>query len=62
MYGTDIGARCVLAENAEDALNKEECIARMVLIDGMFDEKTLEIIKRLEEHIINKNINRIINN
>lgn len=53
MYGTDIGARCVLAENAEDALNEDECVARMDLIDGMFDEKTHRIMREDGRYLIN---------
>ena len=53
MYGTDIGARCVLADNAENALNEDECIARMDLIDGMFDENTHRIMREDGRYLIN---------
>ena len=53
LYGTDIGARCVLAENAENALNEDECIARMDLIDGMFDENTHRIMREDGRYLIN---------
>ena len=53
MYGTDIGSRCVLAENAENSLNEEECIARMDLIDGMFDANTHRIMREDGRYLIN---------
>lgn len=53
LYGTDIGARCVLAEHAEDTLNEDECIARMDLIDGMFDEKIHRIMREDGRYLIN---------
>lgn len=53
MYGTDIGARCVLAENAEGALNEDECLARMDLIDGMFDANTHRIMREDGRYLIN---------
>lgn len=52
-YGTDIGARCVLAENAENALNEDECVARMDLIDGLFDSKTYRMMKEDGRYLIN---------
>ena len=53
MYGTDIGARCVLADNAEGALNEDECMARMDLIDGMFQEETNRVMKEDGRYLIN---------
>ncbi len=53
MYGTDIGARCVLADNAEKALNDEECVARMDLIDGLFDSKTHRMMREDGRYLIN---------
>ena len=53
MYGTDIGARCVLAENAEGALNEDECLARMDLIDGLFDANTHRIMREDGRYLIN---------
>ena len=53
LYGTDIGARCVLAENAEDKLNEDECIARMDLIDGLFDSKINRIMREDGRYLIN---------
>lgn len=53
MYGTDIGARCVLAENAEGALNEEECLARMDLIDGLFEANTHRIMREDGRYLIN---------
>ena len=53
LYGTDIGARCVLAENAEDALNEDECVARMDLIDALFDSKTYRMMKEDGRYLIN---------
>lgn len=52
LYGTDIGARCVLAENAQP-LNEAECIARMDLIDGLFQEETHRIMKEDGRYLIN---------
>lgn len=52
MYGTDIGARCVLAENAQP-LNEEECLARMDLIDGLFQSETHRIMKEDGRYLIN---------
>lgn len=52
MYGTDIGARCVLAENAQP-LNEEECLARMDLIDGLFQAETHRIMKEDGRYLIN---------
>ena len=53
MYGTDIGSRCVLADNAENALNEDECLARMDLIDGLFDENTNRIMREDGRYLIN---------
>ena len=53
LYGTDIGARCVLAENAEGALNEDECLARMDLIDGLFDPNTHRIMREDGRYLIN---------
>ena len=53
MYGTDIGSRCVLAENAENALNEDECVARMDLIDGMFDANIHRIMREDGRYLIN---------
>lgn len=53
IYGTDIGARCVLAENAQNELNEGECIARMDLIDAMFDAKTHRIMREDGRYLIN---------
>lgn len=52
LYGTDIGARCVLAENAEP-LNEEECVARMDLIDGLFQSETNRIMREDGRYLIN---------
>ena len=52
MYGTDIGARCVLADNAE-ALNEDECNARMDLIDGLFQPETNRVMKEDGRYLIN---------
>lgn len=51
-YGTDIGARCVLADNAE-GFNEEECIARMDLIDGMFQPEVHRIMREDGRYLIN---------
>lgn len=51
-YGTDIGARCVLAENPQ-SLNEDECLARMDLIDGMFKEDTNRVMKEDGRYLIN---------
>ena len=52
LYGTDIGARCVLADNAEN-FNEEECIARMDLIDGLFQADTHRIMREDGRYLIN---------
>ncbi len=52
MYGTDIGSRCVLADRTEP-LNEEECIARMDLIDGLFQAETNRIMKEDGRYLIN---------
>ena len=52
LYGTDIGARCVLAENA-GTFNEEECIARMDLIDGLFQPETNRIMREDGRYLIN---------
>lgn len=52
MYGTDIGARCVLADRTEP-LNEDECIARMDLIDGLFQSETNRIMKEDGRYLIN---------
>lgn len=52
LYGTDIGARCVLADNAS-SFNEEECLARMDLIDGMFQSKTSRIMREDGRYLIN---------
>ena len=52
LYGTDIGARCVLAENAQP-LNEDECLARMDLIDGLFQEETHRVMKEDGRYLIN---------
>ena len=52
MYGTDIGARCVLADNAVP-LNEDECDARMDLIDGLFQSETHRIMKEDGRYLIN---------
>ena len=52
MYGTDIGSRCVLADNAE-SLNEDECIARMDMIDGMFQPETHRIMREDGRYLIN---------
>ncbi|MBR2046481.1 MAG: amidohydrolase family protein [Agathobacter sp.] len=51
-YGTDIGSRCVLANNAE-ALNEDECVARMDLIDALFDSQTHRVMKEDGRYLIN---------
>lgn len=51
-YGTDIGARCVLAESAE-SLNEEECIARMDIVDGLFQADTNRVMKEDGRYLIN---------
>lgn len=52
LYGTDIGSRCVLAENAQP-LNEDECIARMDLIDGMFQADVHRIMREDGRYLIN---------
>ncbi len=52
LYGTDIGARCVLAENA-GGFNEEECLARMDLIDGLFDSGIHRIMREDGRYLIN---------
>lgn len=52
LYGTDIGARCVAAVNPQP-LNEEESIARMDLIDGLFDADTNRIMKEDGRYLIN---------
>jgi len=52
MYGTDIGARCVLADNAE-GFNEDECIARMDLIDALFEPETHRVMKEDGRYLIN---------
>ena len=52
LYGTDIGARCVLAENAE-GLNEDECIARMDMVDGLFQADTNRVMKEDGRYLIN---------
>ena len=51
LYGTDIGARCVLAENA-GGFNEEECLARMDLIDGLFDSGIHRIMREDGRYLI----------
>jgi len=53
LYGTDIGSRCVLADDAEGALNEDECLARMDLIDGLFQSETNRIMKEDGRYLIN---------
>ena len=52
LYGTDIGARCVLADNAE-GFDEDECIARMDLIDGMFQSQVHRIMREDGRYLIN---------
>ena len=52
LYGTDIGARCVLADNAE-GFNEDECEARMDLIDGLFQSETNRIMREDGRYLIN---------
>lgn len=52
LYGTDIGARCVLADHAQP-LNEDECIARMDLIDGLFEPETHRIMRADGRYLIN---------
>lgn len=52
LYGTDIGARCVLADGPQP-LNEEECLARMELIDGLFTAGTDRIMREDGRYLIN---------
>ena len=52
LYGTDIGARCVSPDNPQ-GLNVEESLARMDLIDGMFNEKVHRIMREDGRYLIN---------
>ena len=51
-YGTDIGARCVTVGTPQP-LNEDECIARMDLIDGLFQDETNRIMKEDGRYLIN---------
>ena len=52
IYGTDIGARCVLASGSAP-FDKREALARMDLIDGLFDGGTNRVMKEDGAYLIN---------
>lgn len=52
IYGTDIGARCVLASGYAP-FDKREALARMDLIDGLFDRETNRVMKEDGAYLIN---------
>ena len=51
IYGTDIGARCVLGAGAP--LSVPESLARMDLIDGLFSAQTHRVMKEDGRYLIN---------
>ena len=52
LYGTDIGSRCVLADGFAP-LNEAECLARMELIDGLFQPETDRLMKEDGRYLVN---------
>lgn len=52
IYGTDIGARCVLADG-QKPFHEEECLARIQLIDGLFTPGTEQIMKADDRYLVN---------
>ena len=52
VYGTDIGARCVLASGYAP-FDKREALARMDLIDGLFSAATNRVMKEDGAYLIN---------
>ena len=42
-----------MADNAENRLNEDECIARIDLIDGLFDANTHRIMREDGRYLIN---------
>ena len=52
LYGTDIGARCVLADGKRP-LNEDECLARIQLIDGLLRGSSEEVLKEDGRYLIN---------
>ena len=52
VYGTDIGARCVLAAGPS-SFDVREALARMDLIDGLFDPETDRVMKEDGAYLIN---------
>lgn len=52
LYGTDIGARCVLADGYRP-FNEDECLARMELIDGLFTPNFQQVMKEDGRYLIN---------
>ena len=52
LYGSDIGARCVLADGFAP-LNENECLARMEMIDGLLTSGTDRIMKEDGRYLIN---------
>ena len=52
LYGSDIGARCVLADGFAP-LNEAECLARMEMIDGLLTPGTEQIMKEDGRYLIN---------
>ncbi len=52
LYGSDIGARCVLADGFAP-LNENECLARMEMIDGLLTPGTDRIMKEDGRYLIN---------
>jgi len=52
LYGSDIGARCVLADGFAP-LNEDECLARMELIDGLLTPGTNRVMHEDGRYLIN---------
>lgn len=52
LYGSDIGARCVLASGSAP-FSRREALARMDLIDGLFSAETNRVMKEDGAYLIN---------
>ena len=52
LYGTDIGARCVLADGKQP-FNREECLARIEMVDGLLRGKGEQVLCEDGRYLIN---------
>ena len=52
IYGSDIGARCVMGDGSAP-FREEEALGRMELIDGLFDGKTHRLMREDGRYLIN---------